>query len=159
MDKKKKNDKSLKDDMALKLNGKSLFFQSNACKYYLDSNNQGDLFLNPTERQSFQKWEFQTADLPGFYFIKNTVTGFYVSSNEFGELFCNIFSPNSSYQRWKVNLTSEPEWYVIFNVGNDLILGLNKSNKLIMKEFNKVLYEKLENTYVFLMFAKKPEKR
>jgi hypothetical protein len=159
MDKSKKKDKTLSNEMALKLNGKNLFLQSNACKYYLDSNNSSDLFLNPTERQGFQKWEFQTADLPGFYFIKNTITGLYVSSNECGELFCNIFNPNSSYQRWRINLTSEPEWYVIFNVGNDLILGLNKANKLMLKVFDKVLFEKLEIMYAFLLFAKKPEKR
>ena len=159
MDKNKKKDKTLNNNMALKLNGKSFFFQSFSCKYYLDSNHCGDLFLNPTERQGFQKWEFQMADLPGFYFIKNTFTGLYASSNESGELFSNIFNPNSSYQRWRVNLTSEPEWNVIFNVGNDLILGLNKENKLMLKVFDKVLFEKLETTYVFLLFSKKPEKR
>jgi hypothetical protein len=159
MDKSKKKDKTLSQDLALKLNGKNLFFQSNSCKYFLDSNHSGDLFINPTERQGFQKWEFQLADLPGFYFIKNTITGLYFSSNECGELFCNIFNANSSYQRWRVNLTSEAEWYVIFNVGNDMILGLNKGNKVILKIFDKVLFEKLEIMFVFLLFSKKPEKR
>lgn len=159
MDKNKKKDKTLSNDLALKLKGKSLFFQSFSCKYYLDSNNSGDLFLSSTERQGFQKWEFQMADLPGFYFIRNTITDLYVSSNECGELFCNILNPNSSYQRWRVNLTSEPEWHVIFNVGNDLILGLNKLNKLMLKVFDKALFEKLDTMFAFLLYSKKPEKR
>lgn len=159
MDKSKKKDKTLSNDMALRLNGKSLFFQSNCVKTYMDSNHSGDLFLSSTERQGYQKWEFQIADMPGFYFVKNSVTGLYLSSNECGELFCNVFNPNSSYQRWRVNLTSEPEWYVIFNVGNEMVLGLNKFNHPMLKVFDKVLFEKLESSYVFLLFAKKPEKR
>ena len=159
MDKSKKKVQTLSNDLALRFNGKSLFFQNKCTKTYVDSNHCGDLFLSAKERQGYQKWEFQVADLAGFYFIKNLITGLYLSSNECGEIFCNVFNPNSSYQRWRVNLTSEPEWYVMFNVGNDMVLGINKLNKPIIKVFDKELFNKLESSYAFLLFAKKPEKR
>jgi len=159
MDKSKKKLQTLRNDMALKFNGKTLFFQSKCVKTFVDSNHCGELFLSSTERQGYQKWEFQMADLPGFYYIKNVTTGLYISSNECGEIFCNVLDPNSSYQRWRVNLTSEPEWYVLYNVGNDMVLGINKFNKLLMRVFDKELFNKLESSYVFLLYAKKPEKR
>ena len=160
MEKNSKNkNKTMSNDLALKLNGKSLFIQSNFCKYFFDANNSGDLFLNINERLANQKWEFQIADLPGFYFIKNIATGLFFSSNDFGDIFCNVLDPYSSYQRWRINLTSEPDCYVILNVGNDFILSCNKLNKLLLKEFDKKLFEKLEMPFAFLMFSRKPEKR
>lgn len=161
MDKKSKaKKKTMGKDLALKLNAKLLFIQSNFCKYYLDSNNSGDLFLNSSERPPFQKWEFQIADEPGFYFIKNLSTGLYFSSNHLGELFCNVLNPYSSYQRWRINLTSDVDSYCISNVGNDLLLCCSKMNKLFMQIFEeKKLLNELEVCYSFLMYPKKPERR
>lgn len=159
MDKNKKKTKTMLNDLATKFNGKSLFVQQYSCKYYLDSNNSGDLFLNNTERVGFQKWEFQIADLPGYYYIKNTITGLYFSSNEYGELFCNVFNPHSSYQIWKVHLTSEADFFVILNVGNDLVLTLNKLNKIVLKTLDKEMFTNLNTQLAFLLYAKKPEKR
>jgi len=160
MEKNSKNkSKNMTNDLALKFNEKSLFIQNFSCKYFLDSNYAGDLFLYHYERQGFQKWEFQIADLPGIYYIKNTITGLYFSSNECGDLFCNVLKPTSSYQRWKIHLTTEPDWYTIINLGNDLILTHNKINRIMLKDFDKKLLEKIENPFVFLLYAKKPEKR
>ncbi len=159
MDKNKKKAKMMLNDLATKFNGKILFIQHSTSKYYVDSNNSGDLYLNNNERVGFQKWEFQNTDIPGNYYIKNSITGLYLNSNEFGELYCYLFNPFSSYQMWKVHLTTEANFYVILNVGNDLALTANKFNKIMLYYFDKIMFDQLDTNVSYLLYAKKPEKR
>ena len=80
-------------------------------------------------------------------------------TSDLGEIFCNINNSNSSYQKWKIHLTTDPENYIVINVGNDLVLFCSKAYKIFMTEIDKKLYEKLEMPFVFSMFLKKNDKK
>ena len=159
MDKKKNKCKTMSKDLALRLNNKILYLQSNFCKYFLDSNNNGDLFLNRNDRVANQKWEFSTPDVAGEYFLKNVSTGLYLSTNDYGDLFTDIQILESSYQRWKIHNTTDPDNYTIVNKGNDLIISCNKTNKIIMRPIDPIVYENLENPFLFTSMAKKVVKK
>jgi hypothetical protein len=161
MEKNSKNkDKKMSKDLASKLNNKGFYIQSNYCKYFIDSNNNGDLFLNRNDSAN-QKWEFHTPDTPGEYFLKNTSTGFYLSTNDYGDLFTDIQIMESSYQRWKIHITTDADNYTIINKANNFIIGCNKTNKIIMKsiDINPLINEKLDFNYVFTFMAKKAVKK
>jgi hypothetical protein len=160
MDKNSKNkNKVMFKELALRLNNKGFYLQSNYCKYFLDSNNNGDLFLNKNERTANQKWEFFTPDTAGEYFLKNISTGLYLSSNDYGDLFTDVQILDSSYQRWKIHNTTDADNYTIINKANDLIISCNKTNKIIMKPIDPIVYEKLEFMFVFTFTAKKAVKK
>ena len=70
------------NELDFNLNKKSFYIQSShpICRYFVDSSHQGNICLFIYDTQRFQKWEFQNADSPGIYYIKNLNTGFYISS-------------------------------------------------------------------------------
>ena len=156
---KKKNQKEMKQDLAPRLNNKTLLIESNYCKYFMDSNNNGDLFLNKDDRTANQKWEFFTPDVAGEYFLKNVASGFYLASNDYGDLFTDVQVLESSFQRWKIHQTTDPDNYTIVNKGNDMIMFVHKSNKVMMQEINPMLFEDLDMAFVFTTMARKAVKK
>ena len=163
MDKKGgKNAKKLKDmkqELATKLNNKTLYIQSNFCKYFIDSNNNGDLFLNKDDRVANQKWEFSTPDVAGEYFLKNISSGFYLASNDYGDLFTDVQIIESSFQRWKIHQTTDPDNYTIVCKGNDMIMFVHKSNKVMMQNLDPIAFTDLEQANVFTTMARKVVKK
>ena len=160
MDKNSKNkNKTMSKDLALRLDSKTFYIQSNFSKYFIDSNNNGDLFLNRNDRVANQKWEFTTPDTAGEYFLKNVATGLFLSTNDYGDLFTDIHILESSHQRWKVHNTSDADNYTFVNKGNDFMLVCSNRNIILMKPIDPILFEKLEMPFVFTTMAKKIVKK
>jgi hypothetical protein len=158
MDKKKKGKEKVIDtsDKGLdkKKGGKSYVILSMICGLYLDSNYQGDVYYyNGEERNLYHKWLFEKTDSLGQYYLKNVVTGLYLTSDELGNLLTTTFL-GTAYQKWKAFINKELD-SAIKNVGNDYFLSINPLNKIILVSYDCTKV----GEFVFAIDPKKPEKK
>jgi hypothetical protein len=135
---KKKNKKEvdieyIDKNLQKKYGGKSYYIKM--AKSYIDSNHNGDVFLNEDikERNPYQKWEF-TAESPGTYYLKNMMTGLYLTTDDYGSLYTTSYI-GSNFQRWTVYADQIAS---IKNNTNKFIICKNLVNRLYMTERAKV---------------------
>lgn len=161
MDKKKSKKKTIKlnkTPLATKLGGKSYYMDNKFCTQRLDSNFFGEVFLNQfLVRNFYQKWEYIVTDTPGIYYLKNVITGLFLTSNQIGDLYTTIFE-GTAYQKWKIMATSEKEIYVFINYGNEFVLDCNVMNMIYLNKLSSEQYEDAKTNILYFIYQNLPKK-
>ena len=150
MKKKQEKTVTINDAKVNNLGGKKCYMRSTYLSMYLDTNSVGDVYFSSTNTN---KWEFTKTDLDGAYFIKHIPTQLYLTANEKGDLF-TAMELNSTFQKWYVHTTSEPEIYAYQNCCNELYFGVSFHGDIYLNEKDENS-AKTGLIYTFQFFPKK----
>jgi hypothetical protein len=115
---------------------------------YLDTNSYGELFYEQNIRLN-SKWEFVYDQ--GSYYIKNSVTGLYISTDINSNLYCYMQEFNNSYQKWIIYETTEKDCFIIQNLCSKMELNTMNKNLILSLQSNP---DDIEKTKLFKIFPK-----
>ena len=119
---------------------------------YLDTNSYGELFYEQNLRLN-SKWEFVNDQ--GSYYIKNSITGLYISTDVNSNLFCYMLESYNSYQKWIIYETTEKDCFIIQNLCSKQELNTLNRSLILSTQSNP---EDIEKTRMFKIFPKLAER-
>jgi hypothetical protein len=154
----KKTIKINKKNTVTLFGGKKNYIFNIFCKAHLDCNNAGDVFYHEKERTFFQKWEFVKPTISGSYYLKNSQTSLFLSSDPSGEIF-GTPTNLTSYQMWNIYSTSEKDLYIVANKGNEFVLDCNIRNTLFLNIIDESNLEDAKKNILFKIYQTLPKRR